>query len=713
MRGRESRLFKRIIACIFLIVLVVGTAFPVAAVSDNYTRADVPGNKVDIRLSREMYTPTKEISAASFGLEEYFEGITDVYSDNGDIYLLCGEKSRLYHINSDYTTCTMIMVTDKDGNEINYTGARGVYCDKDGDIYIADTANQRVIVTDRTGVQKRILGTPESELIPEDFLYQPSTIAKDNQGYIYILSLGCYYGALLYTPDYEFMGFYGSNTVESNALDTLSYLWERLTSNEAKKSQSVKTLPYSFTDFCFAPDGYMVTSTGALSSSIYGVQQSAGQIKKISNNGANILYKRSLRGQSESSTSVQFLEAEALNAGGVQEYVSIVVSEDDYIIGLDGGHGMIYIYDSECNLMSSFGGGFGSGKKLGTFINPVSITLNGNSVLVADKGKYSITVFEPTEYGNLLRKAQSLYIKGDYNEAKALWEDVLSLNRNCQLAYRGIAMIHYNEGNYKAALEAARIAVDYSVYDMAWQEIITEFIGDHFGLIVLIIAVIIAIIVLIARYMKKKGKKLVKDPKTVLFLKTPFHPFYCFDDIKYKKMGSMKIAIIITILFYVSSVLNVIASGFLYSNTLLRNYNALYTLGGTVGLILLWSVCSWLVSSMFDGKANFKEVYIGSCYSLTPWIVFLFVKVIFSNFLPISMYSLVTGLETVMLIYTVFLLCVAMMKVHEYDFFKFALTSIVVIFFMILVIFVIFLCAILMAQFLDFVSSIYEEIVHR
>lgn len=707
-------MYKKIILSIFLIVLIIGTTIlPVSATSDVYARVDVPGNVVEHRLSREMYEPVEEISAATYGLTDYFDGITDVFADgNGDIYLLCGGISKLYHITKDYSQCREIIVTDKDGNVIDFKGARGVYYDKDQYIYLADTNNARVLVMDKEGKVLNTLETPVSDLIPEDFLYQPSSIAKDAQGYIYILSLGCYYGALLYTPEYEFMGFYGPNTVESNALDTLSYLWERLTSNETKKQKSVKKLPYSFTDFCFDPNGYMVTSTGALSNSVWGTQN-VGQIKKISHNGANILYKRDLRGDTSASTGVNFLEANAVLSGGVQEFVAVVVTKDDYIIGLDGGHGMIYMYDSECNLMSAFGGGYDQGEKLGVFKNPVSLTLNGEDILVADAHKYSITIYKPTEYGNLIRNAQTLYIKGDYDEAKLLWEEVLSMNRNCQLAYRGIAMVHYNEGDYKAALEAARIACDYAVYDMAWQEIITDFIAKYFGLIVLILVIILAAVIFIVRYFKKRNKKLITNPKTINFLRSPFHPFYCFDDLKYKHLGSVKIAIIITVLFYVASVLNVIASGFLYSNTLLRNYNALYTLGGTVGLVLLWSVCNWLVSSMFDGKGNFKEVYTATCYSITPWVVFLFLKVILSNFLPLATSGLITGIETVMLIYTFFLLCIAMMKVHEYDFFKFILTSIVVVFFMILVVFVIFMCAILMAQFLAFVASVYEEIAHR
>ena len=708
-------MFKKFIISIFLIVFVLGSVFNVsAATSESFNRADIPGNTTELRLSREMYEATKEITASDLNMDVPFEGITDIHAtESGDIYLLCGEESRLIFIDKNFTYGKEVSIIDAQGNELTFKGAQGIYTDKANNIYIADTSNARLLIADQNGKVFKILEDPNSELIPSDFLYQPIAIEKDEHGYTYILSLGCYYGALMYTPEYEFMGFYGPNTVQSSALDTLSYLWDKLTSNEEKKTSSVKKLPYSFSDFSFDPDGFLVTTTGAVSNNIWG-EKNIGQIKKISHNGANILFKRNLKGESTDSTNIDFVNQGNPEGGAaVQSLVSVDVSDDDYIFALDSGRGFVYIYDTECNLMASFGGGHRKGNRIGIFEKPVSLTLQGNNLLVADMDKFCIAVFEPTEYGNLIRKAQTLYIDGDYTEANEIWQEVLTMNRNCQLAYRGIAMGHYNNGDYKAALEAAKVAADYAVYDLAWKEIVSKFVADNFIWIVLALAVIIAAIIYLAIKLKKNNKKLINDPKLKLFLSSPFHPFNAFDELKYKNMGSIKIATFVLILFYVASVLNVTSSGFLYSNTLLRNYNSLYTLAGTIGLVLLWAVCNWLVCSMFSGKGNFKEVYTGTCYAIMPWVIFQFAKIILSNVLPLSVAGIVTGLGTVMLIYTFFLLAVAMMKVHEYDFFKFLATGVAIVFAMILVVFIILMCAILIAQFWTFIASIYDEIVHR
>ena len=705
-------MFKKIITVFSLIILIISAAIPTAS-AESYTRADIPGGTTEFRLSRETYSAVREITSAALGLEKKLEGITDMASNEADdIFLLCGEKSRLVRINSGLTQGKEIIVTDTQGNEINYSGAKGIYCDADNKIYIADTVNARVLVLTEDGVLEHFLEIPVSDLIPENFLYQPIAVAKDEHGYMYVLSLGCYYGALFYTPQYEFMGFYGSNTVNSSALDTLSSLWNKLTSNEVKKSSSVKKLPYSFTDFSFDPEGYMVTCTGSTTNSIYEAA-GTGQIKKISPNGANILYKRSLKGISELSSSINFLEDRRAEGTGIQELVSIAVSKDNYIFALDRGNGTVYMYDYECNLLSAFGGGFGNGGQLGTFKNPVAVTFSGELLLVADSEKASVTVYEPTQYGTLLRQAQTLYLRGDYHDAKPLWDAVLSLDRNCQLAYRGLAMAYYNEGNYKAALDSARMSADYAVYDLAWKEIVNTFVADNFAWLVLAVLTAAAAGVCLILFIKKRNKKILPNPRVKLMLSVPFHPFDSFDSIKYKGLGSIKIAVALTVLFYAGAVLNITSSGFLYSDTLLRNYNSLYTLAGTAGLIVLWSVCNWLVCSVFSGKGSLKDVYASTCYALWPLILFTFLKVIFTSFLPLASAGLITGIETALLLYTFFLLCVAMITIHEYDFFKFILTGIVTVFFMILVVFVILMCAILIMQFGSFVSSVYEEIVYR
>lgn len=703
---------KKIISAICIaILLIAGSGIAVSA--DSFTHKDEPNGKVTQALSRELYAATRTISATDLGLEERLSEISDLYcTADGYVYILISGSSKIAVLNPDYTLKEMIVAREADGTEIDFSGSKGVFVDKNGDLYISDTNNGRILITDSTGLFKESWGLPDSPLIPEDLNYQPTRFVKDEDGYSYIISLGCYYGALAYSPENEFMGFYGANRVTATALNTIQYLFDRLTSNDIKKEASAKTLPYSFVDMAIDPDGYLTVCSGKTATASNGV----GQIRKISSGGSNILLKRDVTGTAAASDSLNFLEVRLTSKLGkprTQDLVAIDVSNDNYIFALDKTFGLIYIYDNACNLLGVFGGGVGAGKELGKFTTADAFALNGTSLLVADSKIEQITVFEQTEFGSLFFEAQSLTLKGDYIESRSLWEKVLAQDSSCQLAYRGLASAAYSAKEYDAALEYAEKGLDYVTYDLAWQVRIKQFTAQYFiwffaGALILIVGISVLLVRL-----KKRQTALVQNPKVKTFLTVVTHPFRGFEDLKYKKLGSLPIAFTLILLFFFSTALQATSTGFVFCQNSARTYNALFTLAQTVGLVLLWSVVNWLMCTLFSGKGTFKEILIVTAYSLLPLIVYTFIYVGLSHILPLSGATLLNGIHTVILIYTFFLLAVGMMTVHEYTFPKFLTTGLVTLVCMVLAICIGFIMIILLQQFWNFLYSIFMEVVFR
>lgn len=706
---------KRILVLFFTtIIFIASFGMSVSASpTDSYTHSSVADGSYSPTLSRGMYEVVGEITASSLGLEEALVEMSDIcVGTDGSVYILCAEDSRLIKLNNDYTFCSEIIISDENGNALSFEGAQGIFVDDSKNLYISDTSNSQIIIADNSGRVIEIMGRPESSLIPKDFNYQPVDVAIDNDGYKYILSLGCYYGALVYSPKGEFIGFYGSNSVNGSPLDAISLIWDKLTSTDAKKAVSTKKLPYSFVDFAIDSEGYMVVCNVSEKESVGG----NGQIRKIGPTGADILYQRQSDGKTTSSASVNFLEGNGFTRNGSfkkQALVSVDVDNDGFIYALDDVFGLIYVYDSECRLLNVFGGGYGSGEQSGAFKNPVALVVNNTDILVIDKEKKNITVFGITEYGTILKKADNMYISGDYEQAKPLWEEVLSLDRSNQAAYRGLAMNSYLEKDYKTALVYAEAGLDYSVYDLAQKEILTSFIADNFLVIILTVLIAISAIVFLVIKLKKYDFAIFKSPKVSTLIGSSIHPFTAFSDVKYKKTGSVFAAGCIMVLLYVVVTLNKIASGFLFTNVSYKNYNTLYTLAQTVGLMLLWSVSNWLVCSMFSGKGRFSEVFIATSYSMVPFLVFMILRVVLSHFLPLSGVGFMNGLQTAVIIYTAFLLFVAISTVHEYDFFKFASTTIGTVIFMLLIVFILFLFTTLLYQVFGFIGDLYNEIIFR
>ncbi|MBQ7038422.1 MAG: YIP1 family protein [Clostridia bacterium] len=703
---------KKIISALCVAILLFASS-GIAASADSFTHKDEPNSSTTQALSRELYEATRTISAVELGLEDSLEEVSDLHcAANGDVYILLGNSSKVVVLNPDYTLKEILAVHDADDMEIDFSGAQGVYVDTNGDVYISDTGNSRILVTDSTGLFKESWELPDSPLIPDGFQYQPVKFLKDKDGYAYIISLGCYYGALAYSPEGEFMGFFGANRVTATALNTLSYLFDMITSNDTKKEASAKVLPYSFIDMALDADGYLTVCSGKTEMWSNG----KGQIRKISSGGSNILLKRQSDGSTAAADSLNFLEFSVPNKAGknrVQDLIAIDVSADDYIFALDRVYGLVYVYDNTCNRLGTFGGGIGAGTEIGEFVAPSAMALHGTSVLVADAKAEQITVFEQTEFGALYFQAQSLTLRGDYVESQPLWEQVVEQDASCQLAYRGLANAAYSNKDYEAALAYAKKGLDYPTYDLAWQVLIKEFIARYFiwffaGAVLLIVG----IAVLLVRLSKRK-EPLIQNEKVKALLGVPAHPFRAFEDIKYKKRGSLLIALIIVLLFFFSKALEATSTGFLFCQNSAQTYNILFTMAQTIGLVLLWSIVNWLMCSLFSGKGTLKEIIIVTAYSLLPLVIYTFVYVGLSHILPLSGGALMGGIQTVLLIYTFYLLAVGMMTVHEYTFPKFLTTGVVTLICMILAICIGFIVVILLQQFWNFLYSIFMEIVFR
>ncbi len=706
---------KRLLSVISIIlVLVIGLSLSVCAEpTDTFTHEDSADGKVASTLSAEMYASSKVITASTLGLEKSFMGLKDLCcGKDGKVYLLISERSRIVVLNKDYTLYSEITVVDESGSEINFEGAQGIYVGDNNDIYLCDTTNSRVLIFGIDGVVKEKWESPKSNLIPEDFYYQPVRLVRDNKGYTYILSLGCYYGALAYSPENKFIGFYGANNVKATALDTLSYLWDKMTQTDAKKAMSVKTLPYSFVDLCLDSKSYMITCTGLTDPEKNGT----GQIRKLSPGGEDILYKRSTKGISATSETINFLEEKVVKRFGVskpQNIIAVDVDENDFIYALDATHGLIYIYDSECNMLAGFAGGYDYAKQLGIFDNPESLKVHGTDILVVDSDGKALTVFKRTEYGQMLIDAQTKHLKGEYKQAAPLWKKVLKLNKNSQLAYRGLAISCYTNGEYEKALDYAEKGLDYTTYNLAWDVVFSKYLNRNFAWIFTIAVVLIVGLVAWLIIKKKKKIVLINNEKLKLALGSSVHPFRNFEEIRYKDKGSVPLALLFLLLFYIAEMLNQTASGFLFSTSDPRTYNTFYTILSTIGLVTLWSVANWLIASLNSGKGKFSQVFIVSCYCMIPLTIFKFVRVVLSHILSLAGLDIMNAIEVAVIIFTLFILCIAIMQVHEFDFFKFLSTTIITILFMILMVSVFLLVGVLLEQVGEFFISIYKEAIYR
>ena len=699
----------RIIAVVLCILMTAGITVS-AKSSDSFIHYYANGYSVSA-ISRDMYEPAFKINDETLG-KEVMEGATDIFCKDDYIYILNGEESKLFVLNPDFSFNREIIFKTEDGFEETFYGASNVYVAPDNTLYLSDTDMARVFVADLEGNIKRFIDLPDSDVIPEEYIFQPTSVIVDQDGNIYVLSLGSYYGALYFSSDYEFKGFYGANTVQHTALDALSYIWDLLTNTDEKRAKSDRTLPYAFNDMSIDSNGYLYTVTSAAEP----YSNTPGQIGMLSPSGINILMRRDNRGSSSSASGFQFAEDKVIfnwEKARTQDFAGLVIDDSGFIHALDTTYGLVYVYDSDCNLITTYGGGIEQGNQLGLFESASAIALKGDNTLVLDSARNAITVFKPTEYGKLVHEAQPLYLDGNYSEAKELWTKILSMDSNSVYALRGLAKAHYSEGDYKTAMKYAEAASDYSTYDLAYQQVRNKLISDNFTwLFIGIVLLLVGLVVVLVR-MKKREKPLITNIKLRTLSSTLVHPFSAFNDIKYKGYGSGPIATVIILLFTLSSIIKETGSSFLFRTIDAHNFNAIYTLAKSFGLVVLWIICNYLASVLMSGKGTFKEIAIGTSYSLVPMIFANFLITGLSYVLTYDDVTFINTITTVATIYTFYLLFIAITTVHEYGMSKFLLNTVVAIFFMILVVFIIFMVVILLQQLTSFIETIYMEVAYR
>ena len=704
----------------FLSALIIGTVLTVSAMFtasaqtavnddntffENYTYwNDISGvNSKDAVYMKQIYRAAKIYSISDISGSE-MKSVTDIYSDNnGNIYILDSEASVIYIFDNNFKLKNKIQsLVSGNGESILFKGARSLFVTDDGMIYLCGTQNACIWITDNVGKLNRTVELPDSEIIPEDFKYSPVKVAVDSRGYMYVLSESSYYGALLYSPKFDFLGFYGANSVTNSATQIFSKLWDKFFMNDTKKSASEKSLPYSFNDLDIGENDFVFTVTGRTGSGM-----STDQLKILNPSGVNII----------SRTNYVYSDTESVMAGKnawVVQNMSGIAVKGKFAYILDTGCGKIFVYDLDGNIIGIFGGGMGRGYQKGIFKNATAITLNGENVLVTDSDKNTITVFEPTEYGKLLLECQTLTLNSKYTDAKTGWEKVLEYDKNSQLAYRGLARAALREKDYEKALELSKSAYDRDTYAEAFQSQRKAIIAKYFISFVCIAVVAAAAITAVLMYLKKKGiKKPRLNGKLRNYFFTLFHPFDGFANVKEKKMNSFAVGTVLCALLYVSTIVKTVYSGFSYSNYTSQNFNSLYYLVKSVGVIALWTLVNWAVCTLFGGLGKIGEIYTVITYSTTPLTVSNFLYAILSNILVKSEAGLLNIMVIAFWIYTIFLLIAGSVKIHDFDFGKFVGTSVLTVVGILIVIFLCFIIFLLLQQFAVFVMTLGSEVIYR
>lgn len=191
------------------------------------------------------------------------------------------------------------------------------------------------------------------------------------------------------------------------------------------------------------------------------------------------------------------------------------------------------------------------------------------------------------------------------------------------------------------------------------------------------------------------------------------HPVDGFYWIRHRNYGSVPIAILMVVLFSLCFSLNRIGASFVVNDVEPSTVDSLEELSGVLLLYILLCVANWSVTCLMGGEGRMRDIFIAIGYSFAPLIPAFLIATGFSYLVveeEAAFYAMILGIG---IAYTAMLILISIMQVHNYTLGKTLQTLLLTFIAVLLIIFLGLLLADLVGQVVNFVKSVYIELVFR
>lgn len=192
-----------------------------------------------------------------------------------------------------------------------------------------------------------------------------------------------------------------------------------------------------------------------------------------------------------------------------------------------------------------------------------------------------------------------------------------------------------------------------------------------------------------------------------------FHPFEGFEDLRWKKAGSLKISFLIVILFFAGRVVRDRLSAFHFRPGNDRVFNIVPFFISSIALFAVWVIGNWAVCTLLDGEGTMRRICIFSSYAIIPYVASLYVYTILTHFLIHEEAVFLSAVQYLGLLWSAVLLFNAMRAVHQYSFLKTAASILLTVAAMFIIMFLCILLITLFQKVILFLYSLYTEIQYR
>ena len=379
--------------------------------------------------SQNGYVVDKVITGADIGVGNLSEPSDMFFSDLGDMYIADAAykptngaenaKGRIIATDENFQLKFTVETLDFSGvqdwldlkgSELNsgaisqadynkvtnlsFNGPTGVYVDVDegeSTIYVADNSNDRVVAftvdevgddqyKTSVGKVKVVYTRPDASMYDSSVTFNPSKVLVDAAKNVYVCIKSITKGAVVFSKEGDFNGYFGANRVEATGEVLMNAFWKLIFSREQAKRMR-RSVPVEISNFDIDADNFIYTVTESKSAD-------TDILKKLNSAGTNIYTNLGYSDYTFGDALTKYYRGQTYSS----QITDIDVSDDGTINLLDLKTGRVFQYDDECQLLFIFGG---IGEQRGLFRHVAAIESIGDRLIVLDDEKGTVTAFSP------------------------------------------------------------------------------------------------------------------------------------------------------------------------------------------------------------------------------------------------------------------------------------------------------------------------------
>ncbi|MCR4597576.1 MAG: hypothetical protein K5678_00920 [Acetatifactor sp.] len=453
----------------------------------------------EVQDSPDAYEVVGVYTSADLGLDKPISttatGLTVI---GNDIYLCDTGNNRIIQLSRvDREDFEVVNIFDsfKGDVEVNtFNKPQDFQINEDGNIFIADTDNNRVLKLDSEWNYIMEFNKPTDNTLDEALVFQPTKLAVDTAGRVYCIATGINKGMIKYEADGTFSGFVGATPVVYNLWD---YIWKRFFSTAAQREKQASFVPTEYSNLYMDHDGFIYACSSNLAEEDL-KSGSAKAVRRLNLMGSDILIQNG-----EFPVYGDIYMGSGGGYTGCSKIVDVTAFDNDSYVLLDKERGRLFVYDSQGRMLFAFGG---KGNMDGYFSKdqPISLDHMGYDLIALDSISKTITVFTPTDYGKLVFQAMDQFDAGLYEESGETWQAVMDLNGNYDLAYIGVGRALLRQERYKEALEYFELKFDDDNYSKAFKQYRKQWIEEHILVIFIVVFAVLIVPMIIGRLGKIK-----------------------------------------------------------------------------------------------------------------------------------------------------------------------------------------------------------------